>query len=337
MNTIKNTFTSFDKTELFYREWEHEVSPNGRILIILHRGHEHSARLASIAAKPEFAGYKIFSYDNRGHGYTQAKAAFEFMDFVRDLDAFVSFLCSKEGKKQEDVFIIANSVAGVVASTWVHDYAPKVRGVALIAPAFKIKLYFPFAKEFLKLAIKFKPELNIKSYVKSKFLTHDVMEQKRYDDDTLITPNIPARQLTTLLDTAIRVIDDAALIVTPMLVLSATKDYVVESKVQGDFYAALSSPLKKFVPLEGFYHGVLYETEHQKAIDEIASFMEQCFESEEKIIVDDMVKITKQEQDKIAYGTLVWWERSVLSDAKSDDEKTGFFKRWNEDRSQVWF
>ena len=304
MKTVESTFKSFDNTELFYREWEHKVASNGRILIILHRGHEHSARLESIAAKSEFAGYKIFSYDNRGHGHTKAEASYEFMDFVRDLDAFVSYVCEKEGKKQEDVFIIANSVAGVVASTWVHDYAPKVRGVALIAPAFKIKLYFPYAKEFLKLAIKFKPELNIKSYVKSRFLTHDIAEQKRYDEDTLITPNIPARQLTTLLGTGIRVVEDAETIVTPMLVLSASKDYVVETGVQGDFYAKLSSSLKRFVKLEGFYHGVLYESEHQKAIEEIASFMEECYASEETECLKDVVMVTQKERDKIAYGSL---------------------------------
>ena len=325
MKTTESTFNSFDKSELFYREWEHEdVKNNGRILIILHRGHEHSGRLESIAAKPEFVGYKIFSYDNRGHGHTKAESAYEFMDLVRDLDAFVSFVCEKEGKCQEDVFIIANSVAGVTASTWVHDYAPKVRGLALVAPAFKIKLYFPFAKEFLKLAVKFKPKMNIKSYVKSKFLTHELAEQKRYDEDMLITPNIPARQLTTLLDTASRVVDDAALIVTPMLVLSATKDYVVHSKVQGDFYALLASPLKKFVQLEGFYHGVLYESEHSKAIDEIASFMEQCFECEEVNIVEEMVKTTKQEQDKIAYGTLPLCKEANYFIQRQMMQKLGF-------------
>ena len=313
MKTVEGTFKSFDNAALLYREWKHEAEPNGRILIILHRGHEHSGRLESIAAKPEFAGYKVFSYDNRGHGYTQAEASYEFMDFVRDLDAFVSFVCEKEGKQQEDIFIIANSVAGVTASTWVHDYAPKVRGVALIAPAFKIKLYFPLAKTFLKLAIKLKPKLNIKSYVKSKFLTHDEAEQKRYDEDTRITPHIPARQLTTLLDTAHRVVEDAETIVTPMLVLSATKDYVVESGVQGNFYAKLSSSLKRFVKLEGFYHGVLYESEHQKAISEIASFMEKCYSHEAYQLLEEVIRVTQKEKDIIAFGTLpVWKEASYF-------------------------
>ncbi len=324
MKTTEGTFKSFDARELFFRSWEHDVQSNGRILILLHRGHEHSGRLENIAEKPEFAGYKIFSYDNRGHGETRVNATYEFMDLVRDLDAFVAFVCKKEGKSQEDVCMIANSVAGVVASTWIHDYAPKVRGVALVAPAFKIKLYFPYAKQWLKLAVKFKPELNIKSYVKSRFLTHDAREQKRYDDDTLITPNIPARQLTTLLDTAKRVVDDAQLIATPMLVLSASKDYVVDSKVQGDFYAALSSSFKKFVSLEGFYHGVLYETEHQKAIEEIATFIDQCFQREDCSLVGEMVKKTKQEQDKISYGSLPRWKEVSYFMQRVMMKKLGF-------------
>lgn len=309
MKTQTSEFETFDGEKLFYREWQHDAKDNGKILLLLHRGHEHSQRLSSIAEKEEFAGYKIFSYDNRGHGHTKVKPAYEFMDLVRDLNAFVSFICEKEGKTPEDIFIIANSVAGVVASTWVHDYAPNIKGMALIAPAFRIKLYFPFAKEFLKLATHFKPELNIKSYVKSKFLTHDIHEQVLYDQDKLITPDIPANQLTTLLDTGIRVVDDAHLIAVPTLVLSAGDDYVVDSDIQGDFYANLSSPLKKFVKFDGFYHAIIHEVENQKAIDEISDFMQKSFKyksskTKNKIIIDEMINDTQKEHDKIAYGSL---------------------------------
>jgi len=304
MKTQSASFKSFDDSELVYRQWEHEAKANGKVLIILHRGHEHSQRLEPIAAKKEFEGYKIFSYDNRGHGETEAKATFEFMNLVRDLNAFVAFVCEKESVQQEDIFIIANSVAGVVASTWVHDYSPNIRGLALVAPAFKIKLYVPYAAESLKLMIKVKPELNIKSYVKSKFLTHDVAEQQKYDEDPLITPDIPARQLTTLLDTASRVVKDAAVIATPILVLSATKDFVVDSAIQGDFFANLGSAHKKFVKLEGFYHGVLYENESQKAISEISNFMKKCFRYKPKRIDEQIIRFCEDECSQIAFGSL---------------------------------
>jgi len=327
MKITTDTFKTFDNQELFYRTWEHDAPSNGRVLLLLHRGHEHSGRLESIAAKKEFAGYKIYSYDNRGHGETKVEATYEFMDLVRDLDTFVNFVCEKEGKSKEELFVVANSVAGVVASTWVHDYAPNIAGMALVAPAFKIKLYFPFAKEFLKLGIMVKPKMNIKSYVKSKFLTHDEVEQERYDSDKLITPNIPARQLTTLLDTAERVVADSALISTPTLVLSATKDYVVDSAVQGDFYANLSSAKKRFVKLEGFFHGVLYETEHQKAIEEIATFMEESFALEPKDATQKHIEITQKECDKIAFGTLPLCKEASYALQRFSMSKLGFLSK----------
>jgi alpha-beta hydrolase superfamily lysophospholipase len=311
MRTETDTFTSFDGKVLFYRVWEHDVPSNGKILLILHRGHEHSERLQNIADQKAFEGYKIFSYDNRGHGHTEEPATFEFMNLVRDLDAFVAFVLKKEQKEQKDIFIIANSVAGVVASTWVHDYAPDIRGMALVAPAFRIKLYFPFAKALLKSVLYFKPNLNVKSYVKSTFLTHDLNERKRYDTDTLITPNIPARQLTTLLDTAQRVVSDASLITVPTLILSATHDYVVDSKIEGDFYAELSSKIKKFVQLKGFYHGVLYEVNYQDAINEIAEFINLCFETDIQVSIEEVKKITQNEYDKIAFGSLSWFKETA--------------------------
>lgn len=327
MQTTEGTFQTFDQQSLFYRRWEHDVAPNGKVVILLHRGHEHSARLASIATQKVFEGYTLYAYDNRGHGETEVEATYEFMDLVRDLDAFVRFVCQKEGKREEDIFIIANSVSGVVASTWVHDFAPNIKGMALVAPAFKIKLYVPFAKAFLALGIKLKPKLNIKSYVKSKFLTHNKEEQKKYDEDKRITPNIPARQLTTLLDTAQRVVEDSALISTPTLVLSATKDYVVDSAIQGDFYANLSSPKKKFVRLEGFFHGVLYEEEAKLAIDEIVAFMQECFGETLEESLDRQIAFTKRERDKIAYGSLSWYKKSFYMLQQIYIQKLGFLSK----------
>ena len=298
------TLYTFYGQSLFYRSWNNDNASNEKVLLLLHRGHEHSMRLDDIANNPAFAEYTIYSFDNRGHGHTEVEATFEFMDLVRDLDAFVKFVCTKEQKQSKDLFIIANSVAGVVASTWVHDYAPKISGMALVAPAFRIKLYMPFAKSLLQLVLKFKPTFNITSYVKSKLLTHDIEQQKKYDNDPLITPNIPASQLTTLLETAERVVADAAMITLPTLVLSAGKDYVVDSAIQGDFYANLSSKLKRFVEFDGFYHGMLYEKDAQQAIDEIAQFIKHSFSYEHTDNSEYLINVAQQECDKISYGSL---------------------------------
>lgn len=293
-------FTASEGTLLFYRAWDEVPQANGKIVILLHRGHEHSERLSGVADVLVQAGYAVYAFDNRGHGYSKTPPSYEFMQLVRDLDAFVQFVCEETNKTQGDLFIVANSVGGVVASTWAHDYAPQIAGMALLAPAFKIKLYIPLAKPALDLAIRFKPTLDIKSYVKSRFLTHNRAEQERYNNDKLINPSIPARQLTTLLDTAKRVVNDAHLIVTPTLVVSAAHDYVVDNGAQLQFYATLSSPLKQHLILNDFYHGILYEHGAEQVTSAILAFMQQCFADDQPAMRDTLVTLTQFESNQIA-------------------------------------
>ncbi|MBK8455054.1 MAG: bifunctional alpha/beta hydrolase/class I SAM-dependent methyltransferase [Thiofilum sp.] len=293
-------FTASEGTLLFYRAWDEVPQANGKIVLLLHRGHEHSERLSGVADVLVQAGYAVYAFDNRGHGYSKTPPSYEFMQLVRDLDAFVQFVCEETNKTQGDLFIVANSVGGVVASTWAHDYAPSIAGMALLAPAFKIKLYIPLAKPALDLAIRFKPTLDIKSYVKSRFLTHNRAEQERYNNDKLINPSIPARQLTTLLDTAKRVVNDAHLIVTPTLVVSAAQDYVVDNGAQLQFYATLSSPLKQHLILNDFYHGILYEHGAEQVTSAMLAFMQQCFTYDQPAMRDTLVTLTQFESNQIA-------------------------------------
>lgn len=51
----------------------------------------------------------------------------------------------------EEVVVIAQSVGAVLVATWIHDYAPAIRGLVLASPAFKVKLYVPLARPALAL------------------------------------------------------------------------------------------------------------------------------------------------------------------------------------------
>ena len=82
----------------------------------------------------------------RGHGHTPTPISPVFMDYVRDLEAFVRYLNQNYEIKQQNLFVLANSIAGMIVSAWVHDYAPKIAGMTLLAPAFDINLYVPLAK-----------------------------------------------------------------------------------------------------------------------------------------------------------------------------------------------
>ncbi len=83
----------------------------------------------------------------------------------------------------------------------------------------EIKLYVPLAIPGLRLLLKFRKDRKtfIKSYVKSRMLTHDREQARRYDDDALIAREIAANVLVDLHDASARLIDDAGAIRVPTL------------------------------------------------------------------------------------------------------------------------
>lgn len=273
-------FKSFDNSEIFYREWNYQ--PHQKTIIMIHRGHEHSERLHDIAQSPQFSKYTIFAFDLRGHGYTKTKTSSVFMDYVRDLDAFSKFLITQYGIKTSDIFVVANSIGGVVASAWAHDFAPAIAGMALLAPAFKINLIVPLANEMITLGTKLKKGLIIKSYVKSKMLTHDPEQQKAYDTDPLISRSIDAELLIDLAKAGKRLVEDAEAVDTPTLILAAEKDHVVFNKEQKFFYEKLDTDLKKYEILPHFFHGILFDSGREKVYDKIVDFADQCFSRSRK-------------------------------------------------------
>jgi len=277
----EGTFKSWDGTELFSRTWKPKI-PSDKAVIIIHRGHEHSGRVGQQVEDLELTDFWAFSWDNRGHGKSPGTRghANSYYDLVKDLNSFAHYISENHAIKMENIVVVANSVGAVTASTWVHDFAPRIRAMVLAAPAFRIKLYVPFAIPGLRLLRKFKGSATISSYVKSKMLTHDRAEARKYDRDELITRDIAVNILLGLHDTATRIMDDAGAIIAPTLILSAGSDWVVKNSAQCRFFERLSSSKKEMEVYPGFFHAILYEKQREKPIKKAREFIREAFEEQ---------------------------------------------------------
>src|SRR5579864_4185112 len=171
---IEKFFTTWDGVRLFYRAWL-PAAPGDKALILLHRGHEHSGRFQDFVDAVDLKDYSVFAWDARGHGRSPGERGYaeHFSWFVKDLDSFARFISAEYGISLSNTAVVAHSVGAVLAAAWIHDYAPPVRAMVLGSPAFRVKLYIPFALFFLRLQQKFRPKAFVKSYVKSAMLTHD--------------------------------------------------------------------------------------------------------------------------------------------------------------------
>ena len=283
MKVTEHSFTSWDGASLFYRAWL-PAGPATRAVLLFHRGHEHSGRwqqtVEALALDDHTA---VFAWDARGHGRSPGErgAAENVMALVKDADAFAAHLVRQHGIAMENTVVMAHSVGAVIATAWIHDFAPRVRGLILAAPAFRVKLYVPFAVPLLRLKEKLFGPGFVQSYVKAKMLTHDPAEARAYREDPRIFRQIAVNVLLDLHDTSTRLIADAGAIQTPILMLGAGADWVVSLDAQRTFFDRLSSPVKEMEVFPGMYHAMFHETGRAALVARIRRFIDQRFACDE--------------------------------------------------------
>ncbi|WP_045442835.1 bifunctional alpha/beta hydrolase/class I SAM-dependent methyltransferase [Citrobacter sp. S-77] len=273
-------FLTSDNTGLFYRHWPAlSAGPVSKVIVLFHRGHEHSGRLQHIVDELAMPDTAFYAWDARGHGHSPGQRGYSpsLARSVQDVEEFVRFAAADSQAAMEDVVVVAQSVGAVLAATWVHDYAPDIRGLVLASPAFKVKLYVPFARPGLALMHRLRGLFFVNSYVKGKYLTHDPERVASFNQDTQITRAIAVNILLDLYRTAERIVSDAAAITLPVQLLVSGDDFVVHRQPQIDFYQRLRNPLKELHVLPGFYHDTLGEKDRHLAFDKMRNFIDTLY------------------------------------------------------------
>ncbi|HCM9559939.1 bifunctional alpha/beta hydrolase/class I SAM-dependent methyltransferase [Enterobacter cloacae] len=275
----ESTFATSDGEALYFRHWPATEGKSKKVIVLFHRGHEHSGRLQHIVDELVMPDTHFYAWDARGHGQSPGARGYSpsLARSVQDVDEFVRFVAKDAQVNLENIVVIAQSVGAVLVSTWVHDYAPKIRGMVLASPAFSVKLYVPFARTGLTLMRRIRGMFYVNSYVKGKFLSHDPERIASFEQDKLITRAIAVNILLELYKTAKRIVSDSAAITLPTQLLISGDDFVVHAKPQKQFYAGLRSAIKEQHILPGFYHDTLGEKDRALAFDKIKSFIDKLY------------------------------------------------------------
>jgi alpha-beta hydrolase superfamily lysophospholipase len=302
----EHEFTTHDGTRLFYRYWPATAPASpAKALALFHRGHEHSGRLQHVVDELGLPDFAMFAWDARGHGRSPGERGDSpsFAASVKDVDTFVRHVSAAHGVPIDNITVVAQSVGAVLVSTWAHDYAPPVRGLVLASPAFKVKLYVPFARAGLAFQYKLRGNSFVNSYVKAKFLTHDPERIRSYESDPLITRAISVRILLGLYEAGERVVADAQAITLPLQVLVSGADWVVHKGPQEEFFRRAGSQVKEMHELPGFYHDTLGEKEREVAFAKMRDFIASLYGSPpERVRLLDAHKqgYTREEELRLA-------------------------------------
>jgi alpha-beta hydrolase superfamily lysophospholipase len=278
LEPIEQTLTLRDGAELFYRAWLPEA-PTSKALLLFHRGHEHSGRWQETVAALELDDVAVFAWDQRGHGRSSGErgSAPDLATVIRDVDEWVHHLCTTYGIELPRTVVLAHSLGAVIATAWVHDFAPPIRGLILATPAFRVKLYVPFAVPLLRLRQQLFGPGYVKSFVKATMLTHDPEQASHYKADPLIFRQIAVNMLLDLHKTSTRLLDDSGAVSVPLFVLAARSDWVVNDRAQRQFVERASSPVKRFEVLNGFSHAIFHERHRRLVVEKVRDWIGERF------------------------------------------------------------
>jgi alpha-beta hydrolase superfamily lysophospholipase/SAM-dependent methyltransferase len=313
--THERAFETSDGVRLFYRYSPPSppVLPvdEARAVVLLHRGHEHSGRMAHLIDELNLPDWSFFALDARAHGRSEGcqDRHTTMSTFVQDLDEFARHLRAEYGLAERQLAVVAQSIGAVIAAAWVHDYAPDLRCLVLAAPAFRVKLYIPFTRPALALAHAAVGDFFVQSYVRGNALTQDPERAASYGTDPLIRRPISVRVLLGLDGMAQRLVDDAAAIRVPVQVLVSGSDWVVRRRPQREFYDRLGSAEREWREFPGLRHDTLGELDRAAPVACIREFVQRRFASRTSL-VESGSEFTRREYEALDRPLPAWHPRA---------------------------
>lgn len=265
-------FHTHDGVALFYRHWPAITQPRRGAVVLLHRPHEHGERMAHLADELDLPDFDVFAWDARGHGRSIAARfeAIEFATAVRDLQTFIDHLAFAHGTPARAIHIVAEGGGAVVAATWAHDHAPRLRGLTLVAPTFESRrlLRRPRAGEVSTIA-----------GPAGGAVSRDPRRAADHDADALARQPLDARFLLGLRDAAVRVVADANAIVLPLQLLVAGSDRIARDRPQHLFFDRLGSAHKSRLELPDAAHDALGDRDREAAVQAVRAFVLRLFDA----------------------------------------------------------
>ncbi|MCH1929815.1 alpha/beta fold hydrolase [Shewanella sp. A25] len=287
---VQDTLTTPDGVSLAFMFVTH---PNPQASIIISSGRVESyIKYQELIFDLYQQGFSVFAIDHRGQGLSSRLTqnphqghVRRFNDYVDDFALFIRTIVLKQAT--EPLLLLGHSMGGAIGTLYLKEYPDTFTAAAFSAPMYGIKL--PMPKGFVRwLASKLDSSLNggEPNYVlnghnyqpgpfKGNDLTHSQPRYQHYREQYELQPELQLgsptnRWLTESLDAADACVLATAHIRTPILILQAGDDRVVDNAAQN---LAVSTHCKLKV-IEGAAHEIFMEKDsyRNQALKEVLSF-----------------------------------------------------------------
>lgn len=283
INAVKQSgnFTAFDGINIYYEYFLTEQSRGN--VVIVHGLSEFTNKFYELIYYTLNQGYNVFIYDQRCHGKSDRLTPVKdllhvdsFEDYVKDLTYFIDEIVLKTEDKP--IYLYAHSMGGAIAALYLAKFKDKIQKAILSAPMFQpIVKNVPFliARDSVKIgkvifgskrkffiSSEFDPDIKF-NYVEglSKARFEHNMKLRRENPNYQSTP-MSFGWVSNSLMLSKRILRGRVVgkIETPILIISASADTMVNNKIQETFYKKCKNC--RFEIIENATHAVLASDEN---------------------------------------------------------------------------
>lgn len=269
-----DNFTGPGGLSLFEHWWRPKDGVRANVILV-HGLKDHGGRYDHVVEWLARCGYAVYAPDLRGHGKSDGERFYvdSFDEYVDDLDVFVGRIRRREPDRP--MFLLGHSMGGAVASRFVLEREPDLRGLILSAPALEPNENVSPVLIWLSGVISFLFPRAPVTKVDVKALSHlpEVIEAARKDPLSNDRP-APARTGYEILQAMRRIQEKAHGITLPVLLMHGTEDHLTNPRGSERLFELAGSEDKELKLYEGLYHEILNEEEWERVLGDIADWLD---------------------------------------------------------------
>jgi alpha-beta hydrolase superfamily lysophospholipase len=274
MTLREDCFPGHDRLPLFERSWLPAERPRAAIVLV-HGLIEHSGCHAATALELVRQGFSVHALDLRGHGRSAGPRCDvrSFDQYLLDLDIFFERVRREAGDRS--LFLMGNSMGGLLIALWAILRQPQIRGLVLSGPLLALAggLY-PRLRCLTTIAAAVVPGLRV-ARIPFDWLARRQKVVDRFRHDPLVFHGrFTVRMAAEILRAMQKVLDNAASLSVPLLILHGSQDRICDPAGSQALYQEAGCADKTFHLYEGFYHEVFDEPERERALADLTAWLD---------------------------------------------------------------
>src|ERR687890_2810260 len=268
----EGTFAGHGNLPLFYQVWR--PSEPRAVLVNLHGLGDHSGLYPSLANHFPPRGIALYAYDMRGNGRSPGQRAYlrSWEEYRGDLRAFLVKVREWEGNVP--VFLLGNSLGGLVVLDYALRHPEELAGVIAAAPPLGKVGVPPFLMALGRVMSRVWPRFSLEVGMDLSGLARDPKVIEAVLADPLFHRRGTARLSTEVTAAISRVQAHAGELAVPVLILHGAEDRMVPPDGSREFFSKLRYPDREFREYPGGYHGLFDDRDWQTVVSDVEQWLD---------------------------------------------------------------